>query len=279
MPSMPTISEPTLSSPTISNPTTSGTSSSQSTNKSEGAKSSTNTSKSTTSKTSSKSTTTAAGLTAANLLGLSGGASGDLLSSLLNTTGNSSLATGTNAISGMANPASTTLLNEIVKKLETLQKTVDSMNGTTASSTTKTTKTTNTASTSTTSTTNKMLASSDKGRVVRFRINGYDILNSLTAVYFSDRNDDGSFIFTADRTYTADRTTKQETVYMLFSHPAKTSPHYEIASTVMQDTENRNSFLYRFSEQSPLSARLTGNTITMLSNKQNFKCELVIELK
>ena len=52
--------------------------------------------------------------------------------------------------------------------------------------------------------------------ILRFKINGYDIKDSLTTVYFSKPEADGSFLLTADRRYISGNKMLNETFYFLF---------------------------------------------------------------
>ena len=52
--------------------------------------------------------------------------------------------------------------------------------------------------------------------VLRFKVNGYNILDSLTEVFFSETEPDGTFLLTGDRKYFTNQQVHTETFYMLF---------------------------------------------------------------
>lgn len=101
--------------------------------------------------------------------------------------------------------------------------------------------------------------------ILRFKINGYDMADSLTTVFFSEPEADGTFLLTADRKYYSDYKTRTETFYILFK-AVKTSGStvsYEIQPSVVQDYENKNSFIYRLSNMKHLTAEKTGNLVVL----------------
>ena len=81
------------------------------------------------------------------------------------------------------------------------------------------------------------LAFSARPGILRFIVNGYDVLSSCRTVYFSDVGEDGTFLLTGDRTYTANGQKRMETFYLLF-RPAGTagfSTQYKVECSVVQD--------------------------------------------
>lgn len=101
--------------------------------------------------------------------------------------------------------------------------------------------------------------------ILRFKINGYDIKDSLTTVFFSEPEADGTFLLTADRKYFADHKTRTETFYMLFKAVKDSGSYvsYEVQPSVVQDYKNENSFIYRLSELNDLEAEKTGNMVVL----------------
>lgn len=101
--------------------------------------------------------------------------------------------------------------------------------------------------------------------ILRFRINGYDIKDSLTTVFFSEPEADGTFLLTADRKYYADHKARTETFYILFKAVKDSGSYvsYEVQPSVVQDYKNENSFIYRFAELKGLEAEKTGNMVVM----------------
>lgn len=59
-----------------------------------------------------------------------------------------------------------------------------------------------------------------KARLLRFSVNGYDILRTCRKIYISEVQLDGTFLITGDRVYSSDRKNRTETFHILF----KSSP-------------------------------------------------------
>jgi len=116
--------------------------------------------------------------------------------------------------------------------------------------------------------------------VLRFKINGYDIKDSLSTVYFSKLEHDGSFLLTADRRYVADKKVRTETFYLLFK--AKSSAGsmitYEVCPSIVQDNKNENSFIYKLAEQKNLTATKTGNLVVLRTNGKDCTADLLLDL-
>lgn len=101
--------------------------------------------------------------------------------------------------------------------------------------------------------------------ILRFKINGYDMTDSLTTVFFSEPEADGTFLLTADRKYFADNKARTETFYILFNAVKNTGAtlSYELQPSVVQDYENKNSFIYRFANIKHQTAEKTGNLVVV----------------
>lgn len=277
MPSFSSVASPSM-------PTISAFQSEQSLNSASNANSSTNaktTQNSTTQKPAENSVSNSIagyGLTASTISGLSSLGGFNSLSSLLgddssniynNLLGNSSLTGNT------TNAATNLLLNQILEKLTTLQETINS-NGLQNSSQSNETNTTNAATTTN-------AKSIQKSNIARFRINNYDLLASLNQVFISTPEEDGSFFVTGDRTYYADGKNRSETFYMLFQSLSKETNNplgnYSVAFSVTQDYANKNSFLYKLSQLSPLTAQKTGNLASIRLNNDSLKVDLLIQIQ
>lgn len=116
--------------------------------------------------------------------------------------------------------------------------------------------------------------------ILRFKINGYDINDSLTTVYFSNPEADGSFLLTADRRYIADRQIRTETFYLLF-RATESSGHtitYSVEPSIMQDYKNENSFVYKLCNQKKLTATKTGNLVVLRSDEKNAVVDLLVDI-
>lgn len=119
-----------------------------------------------------------------------------------------------------------------------------------------------------------------KARLLRFSVNGYDILRTCRKIYISEVQLDGTFLVTGDRVYSSDGKNRTETFHILF----KTSPsenetlNYKAAANVTQDYLNENSFLYQLSKFESLPAMRVGNFVSMRTEEPNWKLELLIDL-
>ena len=119
-----------------------------------------------------------------------------------------------------------------------------------------------------------------KARLLRFSVNGYDILRTCRKIYISEVQLDGTFLITGGRVYSSDGKNRTETFHILF----KTSPsengtlNYKAAANVTQDYLNENSFLYQLSKFESLPAMRVGNLVSMRTEDLNWKLELLIDL-
>ena len=117
-------------------------------------------------------------------------------------------------------------------------------------------------------------------RILRFSVNNYDILKTCGKIYISDIQHDGSFLVTGDRRYMSDGKNRTETFHMLFKNSSgeHSAVNYNAATSVTQDYLNEYSFFYQISKRPQLSAVRTGNLVTMRTNDQDWKMELLIDL-
>lgn len=116
--------------------------------------------------------------------------------------------------------------------------------------------------------------------VLRFKINGYDIADSLTKVFFSDTEADGSFLLTGDRKYFVNQQLRTETFYMLFKTVSSTgsSLTYKVQPSIVQDSKNENSYVYRLSNVKNLTAEKTGNLVVMHFSGDNLTADLLLDI-
>ena len=131
-----------------------------------------------------------------------------------------------------------------------------------------------------TSTQKTSVQRSKPSRLIRFSVNGYDVLRTCRNVYISDVQEDGTFLVTGDRRYSSDGKTRSETFHLLFKKDQNTSglQNYHAAAAVTQDYLNEYSFLYQLSQRENLSAVRTGNLVTMRTTDPDWKLELLIDL-
>lgn len=130
------------------------------------------------------------------------------------------------------------------------------------------------------STTSAATTQGSGSRLLRFKVNGYDILRTCRTVFISDVQDDGSFLVTGDRRYQSDGSTRTETFHLLFKSDSGANgiKNYNAAAAVTQDYLNENSFLYQMSQREDLQAVRTGNLITMRTTDPVWKLEMLIDL-
>ena len=123
-------------------------------------------------------------------------------------------------------------------------------------------------------------ASSARPGILRFIVNGCDVLSSCRTVYFSDVGADGTFLLTGDRTYTANGQKRMETFYLLFrpAGNAGFSTQYKVECSVVQDYTNTNSFMYRLASLGNLNAVKTGNLVSLRTSDQNCRADLLIDI-
>jgi hypothetical protein len=194
--------------------------------------------------------------------------SSGLLGNLYSILGNSS---------GTANPLSTaagststdSLLTDILQQLKELKQ----KNKSTFSAD-KTAASTDVANNSAART------DSSQPAILRFVVNGYDILSTCRTTYFSNQENDGTFLLTGDRKYTSDGRTRNETFYLLFKTTGSTgfSTQYAVEPAVVQDYANKYSFVYQLAHMQNLSAAKTGNLVTMRLNEPTYNMDLLIDI-
>ena len=116
--------------------------------------------------------------------------------------------------------------------------------------------------------------------ILRFKINGYNITDSLTKVFFSDAEPDGTFLLTGDRRYYVNQLPRTETFYMLFRTVSSSGStvSYRVQPTVVQDSENKNSFVYKLTEAKNLTAEKTGNLVVMHYAEGDLKVEMLLDI-
>lgn len=117
-------------------------------------------------------------------------------------------------------------------------------------------------------------------KILRFSVNGYDILSTCRTIYISQIQGNGSFLVTGDRRYISDGKSRTETFHILFK-PNEASngiSSYSTATGVTQDYMNTYSFLYQLSQMDGLNAQRTGNLVSLRTSDPNWKLELLLDL-
>ena len=249
-PEIPTVSVPSVSAPTLSAPALSapafGAGTAQKQPQSNEQKKAQNSSAAAAS-----GKTVAPSLSAADISMLSNlFGSGNPLS--LNALGNTAAA---NAASLSASQGETAaLLQAVLEKLDTLQKTVEQKSAAPSSP----------------------HEAGNGGKILRFISGSYNILAGCTAVFISKPEGDGSFLLTGDRTYRTGGGTFGETFYMLFK--SRADGMFNVAVSVNQHTENPQSVLKSLEKCPVLTAAKTGNLVTMRTQTPNGTIDLLLNI-
>jgi protease II len=170
--------------------------------------------------------------------------------------------------------ATNTILTQILQRLEQLQAQVDKINSQPQQVSEKNLQNKNEVQTNTTQ---QQISESknNQNKILRFKINNYDLTKSFTTLFFSEKEKDGSFLLTGDRVYNLYGKQMSETFYMLFKN--ENGNNFEVAVALNQNDENQNSFLYKFAKDSPYKSQRTGNLFFINSNKNDLKIDILIE--
>ena len=117
-------------------------------------------------------------------------------------------------------------------------------------------------------------------KILRFIVNGYDILSTCKKIYFSELETDGTFLLTGDRKYLSENKARNETFYFYFHAQGtdKGITKYTVTPAVSQDYENQYSYLYQLTQKNALNADRTGNLVTLRASDGNWKMDLLISL-
>ena len=116
--------------------------------------------------------------------------------------------------------------------------------------------------------------------ILRFKINGYNISDSLTKVFFSDTEADGTFLLTADRKYFVNQQVRTETFYMLFKTIGSNGSTltYRVQPTLVQDHKNENSYVYKLAGVKNLTAEKTGNLVVIHYSGDSVNADLLLDI-
>ena len=108
----------------------------------------------------------------------------------------------------------------------------------------------------------------DGATFLRFTVNGEDILSSFRTVWFSSKENDGSFMVTGDRKYYEGTKLEEETFYLLFKADGNggASMGYIVEPAIFQNHENKSSVLSKLASLKNLRATRTGNLVSLRTN-------------
>ena len=117
-------------------------------------------------------------------------------------------------------------------------------------------------------------------KILRFTVNGYDILATCKKVYFSEVETDGTFLLTGDRKYMSENKVRTETFYFYFRAKANDNGiiKYAVTPAVSQDYENEYSYLHQLTQKTDLTADRTGNLVTLRVTDGGWKLDMLLSL-
>ena len=120
------------------------------------------------------------------------------------------------------------------------------------------------------------LAQGAAAELIRLRINGKEIKDGLVYTFCSAPAANGSFLYGADRRFTANGAELNETAYFLCR---KTEAQlYEITMDLRQEPLNANSFLYKLYQLSPVSVEQTSDIIFWHYKASDLEVELIFRI-
>ncbi|MBO4532735.1 MAG: hypothetical protein J5726_03460 [Treponema sp.] len=116
--------------------------------------------------------------------------------------------------------------------------------------------------------------------ILRFKINGYNVKDSIIETFFSEPEPDGSFLLTGDRKYFVNNKSCTETFYMLFkavkSNGSTTT--YSVTPSIAQGTENKGSYVYKLCQCKDITAEKTGNLVVIHYNGSDVTTDLLLDI-
>jgi len=116
--------------------------------------------------------------------------------------------------------------------------------------------------------------------ILRFKINGFNIIDSLSEVFFSETEADGTFLLTADRKYFVGQQIRTETFYMLFKTVTSngSTVTYKVQPSIVQDFKNENSYIYKLASVKSLTAEKTGNLVVMHFSDDSLNADVLLDI-
>ena len=116
--------------------------------------------------------------------------------------------------------------------------------------------------------------------ILRFKINGYNVKDSIFETFFSEPDPDGSFLLTGDRKYFVNNKSCTETFYMLFkavkSNGSTTT--FSVTPSIAQATENKGSYVYKLCQCKDLVAEKTGNLVVIHYVGSDVTTDLLLDI-
>ncbi len=120
----------------------------------------------------------------------------------------------------------------------------------------------------------------NSAKILRFNVNGVNILNTCRTIFFSKKETDGTFLLTGDRKYLNQNKSQDETFYILFKADGNcgTQSGYDVNTQVVQDNVNQNSLVYQLGQKGTLHADKTGNLVSVKTNDSDYRIDLLLDI-
>ncbi len=118
-------------------------------------------------------------------------------------------------------------------------------------------------------------------QILRFLVNGQNLIPGCHTVYFSKPEQDGSFLLTGDRRYSFNNRQYNETFHLLFKAAGtkQSSVVYNVSPALTQEVTNTSSAFYKLSQIKNLTAEKTGNLVTLKHSDLNLRADILLALE
>ena len=203
-----------------------------------------------------------------------------LLNNLLGTDAGLGGNAGLGNVTGLQTDTGGAILTKILTELEKLQAQTAQAAGTSGGTITGTVNAASTAGNTgagNAADAHIALAQGAAAELIRLRINGKEIKDDLIYTFCSAPAANGSFLYGADRRFTANGAELNETAYFLCRKTE--AQQYEITMDLRQEPLNANSFLYKLYQLSPVSVEQTSDIIFWHYKASDLEVELIFRLK
>lgn len=202
-----------------------------------------------------------------------------LLNNLLGTDAGLGGNAGLGNVTGLQTDTGGAVLTKILTELEKLQAQTAQAAGTSGGTITGTVNAASTAANTgagNAANTHTALAQEAAAELIRLRINGKEIKDDLVYTFCSAPAANGSFLYGADRRFTANGAELNETAYFLCRKTE--AQQYEITMDLRQEPLNANSFLYKLYQLSPVSVEQTSDIIFWHYKASDLEVELIFRI-
>lgn len=112
--------------------------------------------------------------------------------------------------------------------------------------------------------------------ILRFLVNGYDLLQTFGGPLIASRSGDGSFLITGDRFLILSGRRRRETFYLLYRK--ETASRGRLYMDVSQEVANGESYLFRLSRRGPFGAERIGDLLVVRDPAEDLSLDLVFRL-